>query len=70
MFSRSGKGRVSSTGCTFSIIRADVVIDGDIRAQADLHIDGAFHGDAHCAALVQGAGSRIEGRVVANSARG
>lgn len=41
---------------------------GDIEATVDLHIDGRVDGDISCAALVQGAESRITGHVVAKSA--
>lgn len=54
---------------TFSVIGADVVITGDIEASVDLHIDGRIEGDVRCAALVQGADSRIKGRIEAQSAR-
>jgi len=53
----------------FSIIGADVVIAGDVRAGVDLHVDGQIEGDVRCAALVQGSESRIKGRVEARSAR-
>lgn len=54
---------------TFSVIGADVTIRGDISASADLHVDGTIAGDLTCARLVQGEASRIEGAVVADSAR-
>lgn len=54
---------------TFSILGADVAVKGDIRASADLHIDGHVEGDIACAALVQGAESRIKGSIMAQSAR-
>lgn len=53
----------------FSIIGPDVVIDGNIRAEADLHIDGRIEGDISCAELVQGQDSVIAGRIEAASAR-
>ena len=53
----------------FSILGGDVVIRGDIEARVDLHIDGRVEGDIACAALVQGAESRIKGHVTAKSAR-
>ena len=58
-----------SGGATFSVIGADIVVKGDIIAQADLHIDGAVEGDVRCAALVQGESGRIHGTVEARSAR-
>ena len=54
---------------TFSILGPDVAVKGDIRAAADLHIDGEVEGDIACASLVQGAESRIKGGIVAQSAR-
>jgi cytoskeletal protein CcmA (bactofilin family) len=53
----------------FSIIGGDVVITGNVEASVDLHIDGRIDGDISCAALVQGADSRIKGHVHAKSAR-
>jgi len=46
-----------------------VTIRGDIAASVDLHVDGVVEGDIRCAALVQGADSRIAGHVIAQSAR-
>ncbi|MGD9811557.1 MAG: polymer-forming cytoskeletal protein [Sphingobium sp.] len=54
---------------TFSIIGSDVSITGDIKASADLHIDGRVEGDIVCAALVQGVESHIKGRIEARSVR-
>ena len=62
MASRSGNA-------TFSVLGADLVVKGHVRATADLHIDGRIEGDIVCAALVQGEGSVIEGGVKAQSAR-
>ena len=54
---------------TFSVLGADIAISGDLKATADLHIDGRIEGDISCAALIQGEGSEIVGMVVAESAR-
>jgi cytoskeletal protein CcmA (bactofilin family) len=51
------------------LLGGDVIVRGDIEASVDLHIDGNVQGDISCAALVQGAESRIKGHVVAKSAR-
>lgn len=45
------------------------MITGDIRASADLHIDGRVEGDISCASLMQGEESHIKGRVEARTAR-
>lgn len=62
--------RAASNGsATFSVIGADVTIQGDIQARADLHVDGNVKGDITCASLVQGEGSRIDGAIIAETAR-
>jgi cytoskeletal protein CcmA (bactofilin family) len=60
----SGRGRGM-----FSVIGPDMVVTGDVRATADLHIDGSIEGDVHCGNFVQGAESRIVGGVTADTAR-
>ena len=56
-------------GGALSVIGADVSVKGDVTTASDLHIDGMIDGDIDCAALVQGASSRITGVVKAQSAR-
>jgi len=56
-------------GPTFSVLGADIVITGDVKASADLHIDGRVEGDITCASLVQGEGSEIAGAIRADAAR-
>lgn len=53
----------------FSVIGQDVVVTGNVRATADLHIDGHVEGDVHCSALVLGADGRVTGNVNAETAR-
>jgi cytoskeletal protein CcmA (bactofilin family) len=53
---------------SFTLLGADIAIDGDLAATADLHLDGRVDGDINCAALVQGETSEIIGMVVAESA--
>lgn len=76
MFSKSSNSRKSASSAAtgarntpFSILGSDVTIRGDIEARVDLHIDGLVEGDISCAALVQGAESRIKGHVTAKSVR-
>jgi cytoskeletal protein CcmA (bactofilin family) len=57
------------SGSTFSVLGPDIAIDGDLKAIADLHLDGNVAGDISCAALIQGEGSEVTGMVVAESAR-
>ncbi len=58
-----------SGASSFSVLGADLVIKGDISANADLHIDGKIEGDVDCASLVQGETSAIHGAIRAKSAR-
>jgi cytoskeletal protein CcmA (bactofilin family) len=60
---------VRNTGHTFSMIASDVEIVGNLTAKVDLHIDGTVQGDVVCGSLVQGEGSVIMGKVVAETAR-
>lgn len=60
---------MANGGSTFSVIGRDVTIRGDIEATVDLHVDGTVIGDIRCASLVQGESSRIEGEIIAESAR-
>jgi cytoskeletal protein CcmA (bactofilin family) len=58
-----------ASGATFSVFGADIAITGDVRAEAELHVDGRIEGDIACSTLVQGATSEIAGAVVADTAR-
>ncbi len=51
------------------MIASDVEITGNLSAKVDLHIDGKIHGDVTCGSIVQGEGSIIVGKVVAETAR-
>ena len=59
----------SKSNSTFSVLGSDLSIKGDIKASADLHIDGNVEGDIACSSLVQGETSTITGGVKAESAR-
>ena len=54
-----GRNSTGSLGgaSTFSVFGPDIAITGDVKASADLHIDGRIEGDIICQALVQGEGS-------------
>ncbi len=54
---------------TFSVLGSDLSIKGDIKASADLHIDGDVDGDISCTSLVQGESSTVTGAVEAETAR-
>ena len=59
----------SKSNSTFSVLGSDLAIKGDIRASADLHIDGSIEGDIACTSLVQGETSKVTGAVTAETAR-
>jgi cytoskeletal protein CcmA (bactofilin family) len=77
VFSNKGRDeRTSPSGQTngrgrgmFSVIGPDMIVTGNVRATADLHIDGGIEGDVQCGNLVQGSESRIVGGVTADTAR-
>ncbi|MCC6477668.1 polymer-forming cytoskeletal protein [Sphingorhabdus sp.] len=64
-----GRNGVRGGGHTFSVIASDVEITGNLSAKVDLHIDGKINGDVTCGSIVQGEGSVISGKVVAETAR-
>ena len=58
-----------TTGQTFSVIGPDIVVNGNLMAKMDLHLDGKIDGDLSCASLVQGETSEVNGIVSAETAR-
>lgn len=66
--SRSSQADAKGRGM-FSVIGPDMAVTGDVRATADLHIDGSIEGDVACGNLVQGGDSRIVGGITAETAR-
>lgn len=56
-------------GPTFSVLGPDIVVNGDLHAKVDLHLDGKIKGDVRCAALIQGETSEVTGAITAESAR-
>ena len=69
MFSKKQAMATTDRTATFSVLGADMVVHGDIVAEADLHVEGRIEGDLACAALVQGEGSVIRGAISARKAR-
>jgi cytoskeletal protein CcmA (bactofilin family) len=51
------------------MLGGDTAIIGNIKATADLQIDGRVEGDIACTALVQGEGSEVVGAIHAESVR-
>ena len=58
-----------TTPGAFSVIGPDIVVTGNVRANADLHIEGRIDGDLDCGNLVLGADATVKGQVRAESAR-
>ncbi len=56
-------------GSALSMLGGDTAIVGNIKATADLQIDGRVEGDIACTALVQGEGSEVVGAITAESVR-
>ena len=54
-----------NTGPEESTIGQDLVITGDVTCKSALVIEGQIRGNVHCASLVVGESSEIEGNVVA-----
>ncbi|MFN3945847.1 MAG: polymer-forming cytoskeletal protein [Allosphingosinicella sp.] len=52
-----------------SFIGPEAVVSGDLRTDAQLHVDGRVEGDVRCAGLIQGEKGAIAGNVVADQAR-
>lgn len=48
-----------------STIGEDLTITGNVTSKDEIHIDGHVQGDFHCASLVLGENSQIEGNVIA-----
>jgi cytoskeletal protein CcmA (bactofilin family) len=78
MFNKNGRADSASShasasngkrGTGFSVLGPDVVVTGNIRATADLHVEGQVDGDLDCAALVLGPEARVTGQVRADNAR-
>lgn len=61
--------RSNGASVGFSVIGPDVVVTGNVRATADLHVEGRIDGDLDCGNLVVGADALIKGQVRAESAR-
>src|SRR3569623_3024610 len=53
----------------FSAIGPDMGVTGNVRASADLHVEGRVEGDLDCGNLVLGGEASIQGQVRAESAR-
>ena len=67
--SNQGRPMASRGNSTFSVLGSDLTITGDIKASADLHIDGSVEGDIACSSLVQGETSTVKGAISAETAR-
>ena len=57
-------GRQESTGSSINLIGTGTVIEGDIRSNGDLRIDGAVHGNVYSKAkVVIGTTGFVEGNI-------
>src|ERR1700722_19564686 len=60
-----GKSRARSSAIP-SIIGADIVITGTVRATGDIQLDGRVDGDVYGASVAIGSSGQIHGKIVAN----
>jgi cytoskeletal protein CcmA (bactofilin family) len=56
------------SGGALSFIGSEVVINGNVSGQGDLHIDGTIEGDVACKLLILGAVGTIKGNIHADRA--
>lgn len=61
----AGGGQAAKNGLSF--IGGDVVVSGDVRSEAQLHIDGRVEGNVFCHTLIQGEGGTIAGNIAADT---
>ena len=64
--STASSGR--SGGGALSFIGSEVVINGNIAGEGDLHIDGTVEGDVGCKMLILGQAGSIKGNINADRA--
>jgi cytoskeletal protein CcmA (bactofilin family) len=65
----SDNGSVAaSSGGALSFIGGEVIINGNVSGQGDLHLDGTIEGDVGCKTLILGAAGRIKGNISADRA--
>ncbi|NVJ99367.1 MAG: polymer-forming cytoskeletal protein [Alphaproteobacteria bacterium] len=59
--------RMGSTATTPSLIGSDVQIEGNVRTQGELQLDGSITGDLQCGGLVMGESGAVNGTIVADN---
>lgn len=63
-----GGNVAASSGGALSFIGGEVIINGNVSGQGDLHLDGTIEGDVGCKTLILGAAGRIKGNIIADRA--
>lgn len=66
--SKGGETASTSSSGGMSFIGGEVVINGNVSGQGDLHIDGTVDGDVACKSLILGTSGRVKGNIVAERA--
>jgi cytoskeletal protein CcmA (bactofilin family) len=68
--SKGNEGSTASSGRSgggaLSFIGSEVVINGNVSGQGDLHIDGTVEGDVGCKMLILGQSGNIKGNINAD----
>jgi cytoskeletal protein CcmA (bactofilin family) len=63
-----GGSLAAPSGGALSFIGGEVVINGNVSGQGDLHLDGTVEGDVGCKTLILGGTGRIKGNINAERA--
>jgi cytoskeletal protein CcmA (bactofilin family) len=66
---KSGEGNAVRGGAgVLSFIGGEVIINGNVKASGDMHLDGTVEGDLACGTLMLGASGRVVGNITADRA--
>src|SRR5882757_1643015 len=63
VLSEPGPARKSSSPKVASLIADDITIEGNLRGDGELHVDGVIRGDVSVARLTIGESGQVEGSV-------
>lgn len=59
--------RTSGAATTPSLIGSDVQIEGNVRTQGELQLDGSITGDLNCGGVVMGESGAVKGTITADN---
>jgi cytoskeletal protein CcmA (bactofilin family) len=64
----TGSTRSMGASSGLSFIGAEVILNGNISGNGDIHLDGVIEGDLSCNSLILGAGGQVKGNIIAEKA--